>query len=55
MRMSNIMEAWISLQKMWLALQPIFDSPTISKELPAETKEFKKHDATWSNLYFHMI
>ena len=47
MRMSNIMEAWISLQKMWLALQPIFDSPTIAKELPSETREFKKHDATW--------
>ena len=47
MRMSNIMEAWVALQKMWLALQPIFDSPTIAKELPTETREFKKHDSTW--------
>ncbi len=41
------MEAWIALQKLWLALQPIFESPTISKELPSETREFKKHDNTW--------
>ena len=50
MRMSNIMEAWVALQRMWLALQPIFDSPTIAKELPTETREFKKHDATWRDI-----
>ena len=44
------MEDWIVLQKMWLALQPIFDSPTIAKELPSETREFKKHDSTWREI-----
>eukprot|EP01022_Parablepharisma_sp_SALTPOND_P028499 TRINITY_DN71064_c2_g1_i1.p1 TRINITY_DN71064_c2_g1~~TRINITY_DN71064_c2_g1_i1.p1 ORF type:complete len:4083 (+),score=665.19 TRINITY_DN71064_c2_g1_i1:2435-14683(+) len=50
MRMSNILEAWVALQKMWLALQPIFESPTIAKELPSETREFKKHDTTWREI-----
>ena len=47
LRISNIIEAWIALQKMWLALQPIFESPTIAKELPSETREFRKHNDTW--------
>ena len=35
------------MQKNWLYLQPIFDSPDINKQLPAEGKRFATVDKHW--------
>eukprot|EP00924_Labyrinthula_sp_SR-Ha-C_P008574 snap_masked-scaffold_37-processed-gene-0.12-mRNA-1 protein AED:0.06 eAED:0.07 QI:0/0/0/1/1/1/3/0/4292 len=44
---SEALEGWISVQKNWLYLQPIFDSPDINKQLPIEGKKFQEVDQNW--------
>jgi dynein heavy chain len=41
---SNLVEEWRRFQGQWAYLQPIFDSPDISRQLPAESNLFKKID-----------
>jgi len=45
--MSDILEEWLKVQIQWMYLQPIFDSPDIAKQLPAESKKFKSVDQIW--------
>lgn len=47
--MSEILDAWCQYQKNWMYLQPIFDSPDISKQLPGEYKKFKTVDNNWKS------
>jgi len=51
--MSDILEEWGKCQGNWMYLQPIFDSPDISKQLPGESKKFKGVDTTWKNIMAH--
>ena len=44
---SEVLEEWIAVQRNWLYLQPIFDSPDINKQLPQEGKRFSQVDKTW--------
>jgi dynein heavy chain len=46
-KISDMMEEWIKLQVSWMYLQPIFDSPDISKQLIKESKYFKSIDYFW--------
>ena len=48
--MTDILEEWIKCQGQWAYLQPIFDSPDIMKQLPAENKKFKSVDGKWRNV-----
>ena len=41
------LEAWLKVQRSWLYLQPIFDSPDIQKQLPSEAKRFGGVDKAW--------
>lgn len=43
-KVSDILEVWAKVQVNWMYLQPIFDSPDISKQLPIESKKFKQVD-----------
>jgi len=52
--MSNILEEWAKCQGNYMYLQPIFDSPDIAKQLPAETRKFKQVDNTWK-FTIHLI
>jgi len=45
--LSDCMEQWLKVQRSWMYLQPIFDSPDIMKQLPAEGKKFKQVDSLW--------
>jgi dynein heavy chain len=47
--MTDALEEWIKCQGQWAYLQPIFDSPDIMKQLPAENKKFKSVDGKWRN------
>ena len=44
---SEVIEEWVKVQKNWLYLQPIFDSPDINKQLPVEGKRFTTVDKHW--------
>ncbi|CAM9286674.1 unnamed protein product, partial [Phaeothamnion confervicola] len=44
---SEVLEAWLEVQRGWLYLQPIFESPDINKQLPAEGKQFATVDKSW--------
>src|SRR5690606_28769555 len=41
---SEVIDEWVGLQRSWLYLQPIFDSPDINKQLPQEGKRFSTVD-----------
>jgi dynein heavy chain len=44
---SEAVDEWKKCQGQWMYLQPIFDSPDIVRQLPAENKRFKSVDKTW--------
>jgi len=44
---SEVIEEWIGVQRNWLYLQPIFESPDINKQLPVEGKRFSSVDKNW--------
>ena len=44
---SDVLEEWMAVQRNWLYLQPIFESPDINKQLPAEGKRFATVDKNW--------
>ncbi|RHY33391.1 hypothetical protein DYB32_001670 [Aphanomyces invadans] len=44
---SDVLEEWMAVQRSWLYLQPIFDSPDINKQLPMEGKRFATVDKNW--------
>ncbi|KAH8098241.1 dynein light chain binding protein [Aureococcus anophagefferens] len=44
---SELIDEWVAVQKNWLYLQPIFDSPDINKQLPVEGKRFATVDKHW--------
>jgi dynein heavy chain len=46
---SEVLEEWIAVQRSWLYLQPIFESPDINKQLPTEGKRFATVDKNWRN------
>eukprot|EP00495_Collosphaeridae_sp_1-RS-2012_P006523 TRINITY_DN6123_c0_g1_i1.p1 TRINITY_DN6123_c0_g1~~TRINITY_DN6123_c0_g1_i1.p1 ORF type:complete len:302 (-),score=57.07 TRINITY_DN6123_c0_g1_i1:23-928(-) len=44
---SEVLDEWLSVQRNWLHLQPIFDSADIMKQLPVEGKKFNSVDRIW--------
>ena len=44
---SDVLEAWMAVQRNWLYLQPIFESADINRQLPAEGKKFSTVDKGW--------
>eukprot|EP00971_Amphidinium_carterae_P100722 1992697-Amphidinium_carterae.1 len=44
---SDCIEAWVKVQRDWMYLQPIFDSPDILQQLPTEGKKFRFVDNKW--------
>ncbi|XP_038654802.1 dynein heavy chain 14, axonemal-like [Scyliorhinus canicula] len=48
--MAQTIEEWMTCQRNWLYLNPIFQAPDIQRQLPAETKLFTHIDAAWNEL-----
>eukprot|EP01041_Mallomonas_annulata_P000832 gene832-1621_t len=44
---SDVLEVWVIVQRNWLYLQPIFESPDINRQLPTEGKKFATVDKNW--------
>ncbi len=48
--LEDIMVNWQKTQNVWLYLEPIFSSPDIRKQMPAEAKRFKVVDRSWREI-----
>ncbi|XP_078069639.1 dynein axonemal heavy chain 6-like [Mustelus asterias] len=48
--MAQTIEEWMTCQRNWLYLNPIFQAPDIQRQLPTETKLFAQIDAAWNEL-----
>lgn len=46
-KVSDVLEVWMTVQRSWLYLQPIFESPDINRQLPSEGKKFATVDKSW--------
>lgn len=44
---SDLLEVWVTVQRNWLYLQPIFESADINRQLPTEGKKFSTVDKNW--------
>jgi dynein heavy chain len=56
----SVLEAWMSLQRGWLYLEPIFAAPDLLRHLPVEAKRFATVDRIWrkvvpSNTYWSKL
>jgi len=42
-----VLDQWITLQRTWMYLEPIFSSDDIMQQLPLEGKRFATVDRSW--------
>jgi dynein heavy chain len=49
-QVSDILEQWISLQRAWMYLEPVFASKDIQQQLPLEAKRFAAVDRGWRKM-----
>ena len=43
----DVLEEWLTCQKSWLYLEPIFSSDDIARQLPTESKRYQTMDKMW--------
>ncbi|TMS18883.1 Dynein heavy chain 1, axonemal [Larimichthys crocea] len=43
----NVLEEWLTCQRSWLYLEPIFSSDDINQQLPVEGKRYQQMEQTW--------
>ncbi|XP_051269985.1 dynein axonemal heavy chain 1 isoform X2 [Dicentrarchus labrax] len=43
----DVLEEWLTCQRSWLYLEPIFSSDDINKQLPVEGKRYQQMEQTW--------
>lgn len=46
-QVSETLDQWITLQRQWMYLEPIFSSEDIMQQLPLEGKRFATVDRAW--------
>lgn len=47
LQVSEVLEQWITLQRTWMYLEPIFSSADVMQQLPLEGKRFATVDRSW--------
>lgn len=45
--LQDVLEEWLTCQRSWLYLEPIFSSDDINKQLPVEGKRYQQMEQTW--------
>jgi len=53
--MSDIIEGWLKMQATWMYLEPIFASPDIVAQMPAEGALFAQVDSEFKKMMAHLI
>lgn len=43
----DVLEEWLTCQRSWLYLEPIFSSDDINRQLPVEGKRYQTMEHTW--------
>jgi dynein heavy chain len=43
----KLVDEWLSLQRAWLYLEPIFGSEDIMRQMPLEAQRFQQVDTLW--------
>ncbi|KAM9856968.1 dynein axonemal heavy chain 1 [Aulostomus maculatus] len=46
----DVLEEWVTCQRSWLYLEPIFSSDDINQQLPVEAQRYKQMDLTWRKI-----
>ncbi|ESO05091.1 hypothetical protein HELRODRAFT_172109 [Helobdella robusta] len=46
----EVLDMWLTVQKQWLYLEPIFSSEDIVRQLPVESKRFQTVDRSWRKI-----
>ncbi|CAM4703272.1 unnamed protein product [Lepidochelys kempii] len=46
----DVLEEWLTCQRSWLYLEPIFSSEDINRQLPVESKRYQTMDRTWRKI-----
>ncbi|XP_049894014.1 dynein axonemal heavy chain 1 [Epinephelus moara] len=46
----DVLEEWLTCQRSWLYLEPIFSSDDINQQLPVEGKRYQQMDQTWRSV-----
>lgn len=45
--LQDVLEEWLTCQRSWLYLEPIFSSDDINQQLPVEGKRYQQMEQTW--------
>lgn len=45
--LQNVLDEWLTCQRSWLYLEPIFSSPDINEQLPVEGKKYQQMEKMW--------
>ncbi|XP_040889376.1 dynein heavy chain 1, axonemal [Toxotes jaculatrix] len=46
----DVLEEWLTCQRSWLYLEPIFSSDDINQQLPVEGKRYQQMEQTWKSI-----
>ncbi|KYN33583.1 Dynein heavy chain 3, axonemal [Trachymyrmex septentrionalis] len=53
--MQDIIDQWLLCQSTWMYLEPIFSSEDIMRQLPSESRNFRKLDKIWRNIMLYVF
>ncbi|GAB1862505.1 Dynein heavy chain 3, axonemal [Camponotus japonicus] len=52
--MQDIIDQWLLCQSTWMYLEPIFSSEDIMRQMPTESRNFRRIDKIWRNIMLYV-
>ncbi|KMQ95743.1 dynein heavy chain axonemal [Lasius niger] len=53
--MQDIIDQWLLCQATWMYLEPIFSSEDILRQMPTESRNFRRIDKIWRNIMLYVL